>query len=136
MKKLAALVVLVLVAAGCGGGDTSTPSATSPAPAPAPATAPSAEPEAADELPAGLVRQDTFEGTWPFGSDEALLSCGRGEVLTAEIDGELYALNGPAISAGFTELVLETPNDIWLDNPSTGVKVSLRDITIAARAQC
>ena len=134
MKKLTALVVLVLVAAGCGGGDTSTPSATPPAPAPAPA--PSAEPEAADELPAGLVRQDTFDGTWPFGTDEALLACGRGEVLTAEIDGELYALNGPAINAGFIELVLETPNDIWLDNPSTGVKVSLRDITSAARALC
>jgi hypothetical protein len=82
------------------------------------------------------VLETDFDGTWPFGVPEVVLECRRGEVLVAIIGDDIYALNGAAIQAGFVELTLETPNEVWLDNPATGAKVSIRDITLRARTLC
>lgn len=133
MNRFAAVLLSIALIAGCGGSEEASPTArpaeSSPAPAPAPAPAPSEEPE-------GLVLETDFDGTWPFGVPEVVLECRRGEVLVAIIGDDIYALNGAAIQAGLVELTLETPNEIWLDNPATGAKVSIRDITSRARTLC
>jgi hypothetical protein len=103
--------------------------ASEPEPEPAPEPAPSEEPE-------GLVLETDFDGTWPFGVPEVVLECRRGEVLVAVIGDDIYALNGAAIQTGFVELTLETPNRIWVDNPVTGAKVGIGDITSRARTLC
>lgn len=85
---------------------------------------------------AGFVARSTFEGTWPFGQDQAGIVCLNAYGLAVELDGGIYALNGVAISAGYEELTLETPNTVWLDNPSTGLKVNKGDFTEHARDFC
>ena len=137
MNRFAAVLLSIALIAGCGGSEEASPTArpveSSPAPAPAPAPAPEPAPS---EEPEGLVLETDFDGTWPFGVPEVVLECRRGEVLVAIIGDEMYALNGAAIQAGLVELTLETPNEIWLDNPATGAKVSIRDITSRARTFC
>jgi hypothetical protein len=134
MRRSVVVLLSVVIIAGCGGTEQPSPTTTAP-PSPAPAAAPEPEPEPADE-PDGLVREADFDGTWPFGVPEVLLECRRGEVLVAIIGDDIYALNGPAITAGFIELTLETPNEIWLDNPATGAKVSVSDVSQRARTLC
>lgn len=135
MNRFAVVLLSIALIAGCGGSEEASPTARpaesspAPAPAPAPGPAPSVEPE-------GLVLETDFDGTWPFGVPEVVLECRRGEVLVAIIGDDIYALNGAAIQAGLVELTLETPNEIWLDNPATGAKVSIRDITSRARTFC
>lgn len=135
MNRFAVVLLSIALIAGCGGSEEASPTARpaesspAPAPAPAPGPAPSVEPE-------GLVLETDFDGTWPFGVPEVVLECRRGEVLVAIIGDDIYALNGAAIQAGLVELTLETPNEIWLDNPAAGAKVSIRDITSRARTFC
>jgi hypothetical protein len=134
-KKAVVAVGIAVALAACGGGGASDSGNGTAGPTPALAPAPEPTPELADE-PEGLVRDAEFDGVWPFGVPEVLLECRRGEVLVASIGNDTYALNGPAIAAGFIELTLETPNEIWLDNTATGAKVSIGDISRRARSLC
>ncbi len=97
------------------------------------AEAPSVVQETSDEA---LVVSSSFDGTWPFGPEEARIVCLDASGLAVELDGSVYALNGVAISAGYEELTLETPNTVWLDDPSIGAKVSLGDFTKHGRDFC
>ncbi len=131
MRKISALIFSALLLAGCGvtieTADETTEVATPEA------EAPSVVEETADPA---LVTSSGFAGTWPFGVDEALILCLDSGGLGVELDGEEYGLNGPAISAGYEELTLETPNTVWLDDPSIGAKVSLGDFTTHGRDFC
>ena len=89
-----------------------------------------------DAVEAALISAVGFDGMWPFGTQEARIECLPEEGLAVELNGHLYALNGVAISAGYEELTLETPDSLWLDNAETGSKVSLRDFTQLARDIC
>jgi hypothetical protein len=131
MRKICALIFSGLLLAGCGvtieTADETTEVATPEA------EAPSVVEETADPA---LVTSSGFAGTWPFGVDEALIICLDSGGLGVELDGEEYGLNGPAISAGYEELTLETPDSVWLDNPDTGAKVNIRDFSKLASEFC
>lgn len=133
----AAGLALALILTACGGGSDQ---ASDPRP-PAPDTPAEREPEPdSDPEPEpvndAVISAAGFDGTWPFGVDEARIECLPDDGLAVDLGGDLYALNGVAIEAGYEELTLETPESVWLDNPETGVKVTLRDFTRLARDIC
>lgn len=89
-----------------------------------------------------IVNRAQLGEEWPFTLDEGVIRC---EVIKTEgiedqpaavitLDGNDYALNGVAISQGFTELTIDS--DIWLDNEVTGAKVMLTPVTQRALALC
>jgi hypothetical protein len=89
----------------------------------------------------GLVSRAMFGDDWPFAVDEGTVRC---EVIKIggiddrpaaiiTLNGDDYALNGVAITQGYTELTTES--DIWLDNDFGGKKI-LRPITSEALALC
>lgn len=84
----------------------------------------------------GSLSRATFDGTWPFGADEVMVDCLANGARIVEIEGEAYALNGAAAAAGYIELELSTPNEIWLDDPATGAKVSIGDVSRVAGDLC
>lgn len=83
-----------------------------------------------------LVSASGFDGTWPFGADEVRIECLPMDALGVTLNGELFALNGVATSAGYEELTPETPDAIWVDDPTTDAKVSLGDFSKFARNFC
>ncbi|WP_042939083.1 DUF2511 domain-containing protein [Rhodococcus sp. AW25M09] len=128
-KWIAGSALVVLALAGCSdSGDSAAPTPeTTVRAAPitsttAPAVAPSttAEPTARNQ-PAGSVSESTWTGDWPFTATEGVLMCAAPDRVTFTTDRTMYALNGPAKSAGAFEDV--TP--IWKDSDFPGVKVDL-----------
>lgn len=85
---------------------------------------------------AALVSASGFDGNWPFGTDEARIECLPEDAVGVSLKGEIFALNGTAISAGYEALTAETSDAIWLDNPATDFKVSLGDFSKVARNFC
>jgi hypothetical protein len=81
-----------------------------------------------------FVSREQMGDAWPFEKiDAGMLACFDGVycVLQAD-DGEVYALNGAAETAGWKSI-----DSIWRDNPSmAGLKVSVADVLGRARVLC
>lgn len=80
------------------------------------------------------VSQQELGSDWPFNAEKATLSCFKGLLPVATINGKKYGLTGMAKSMGHIPLTPDTP--IWRDNPETGAKVSLYRISEKARGLC
>lgn len=83
---------------------------------------------------------ESFNGVWPFNTDEVQLQCLDGNPYVMNFDdNKLYALTGLARIKGktFGALPLDNNNPFWLDNDAApGLKKSLGDVTKAAFDLC
>ncbi|WP_233594573.1 DUF2511 domain-containing protein [Citrobacter freundii] len=91
-------------------------------------------------IPFKGIERSSFNGTWPFSSNEVQLQCLDNNVYVMNFDdNKLYALSGAARVKGksFGALPLEASDKFWLDDKSSpGLKVSLSDVTNAAFELC
>ncbi|ELV7639702.1 TPA: DUF2511 domain-containing protein [Escherichia coli] len=91
-------------------------------------------------MPFKTIERESFNGEWPFNTDEVQLQCLDGNPYVMNFDdNKLYALTGLARIKGktFGALPLDNNNPFWLDNDAApGLKKSLGDVTKAAFDLC
>lgn len=91
-------------------------------------------------MPFKTIERESFNGVWPFNTDEVQLQCLDGNPYVMNFDdNKLYALTGLARIKGktFGALPLDNNNPFWLDNDAAqGLKKSLGDVTKAAFDLC
>ncbi|MCS2168177.1 YebY family protein [Scandinavium manionii] len=94
----------------------------------------------ASAMPFQAIEKGSFNGVWPFNTDEVQLQCLDGNAYVMNFDdNKLYALTGSARVSGrsFGALPLDNDNSFWLSVEKTkGLKKSLSDVTNAALALC
>lgn len=132
MRRAIVGAVLVLALAACSADAELTPT---PEPTAEPTAIPAPTPS---PTPVGFVEAAAFGDEWPFTFDRGILVCdevdnGPAARIRAP-DNVEYALNGVAITFGFPELTMES--EVWLDDPSTGAKVSVSEIIALALELC
>lgn len=83
--------------------------------------------------PPGAVSRSDFDGTWPLTVDRGRVECEPPSVLLfIDPDGNAWALNGTALTAGYPKI-----NPIWRRTPNQLTpKVYIGDLMDAARELC
>ncbi|EKR6940738.1 DUF2511 domain-containing protein [Escherichia coli] len=91
-------------------------------------------------MPFKNIERESFNGVWPFNTDEVQLQCLDGNPYVMNFDdNKLYALTGLARIKGktFGALPLDNNNPFGLDNDAApGLKKNLGDVTKAAFDLC
>ena len=80
----------------------------------------------------GLVSKKDFRDKWPLTVSSGRVECIRGLFAVFHHKNKIYALNGSAISKGYTSI-----NPIWKDNPNIkGTKINIGILTDEALKLC
>ncbi|WP_257387845.1 YebY family protein [Tahibacter caeni] len=83
-----------------------------------------------------VVSKSDLGDRWPLTVDSGTLRCrpfrGNLQILTIEVDGKVWAVNGTAIGQGFPEI-----NPIWKGNPEIpGAKINIGPLIDLAKSLC
>lgn len=74
----------------------------------------------------------TVPFAWPLTAAEGTIYCLGTGVLVIEVDGQKYALDAPAKSAGYVDI-----DAVWADDPHvSGAKIDLQGLTDYATTVC